>query len=238
MEHAYAVENRLVERYLLNELAPEARNAFEEHYFDCQECAAELRMTDAFMKEARKELRQPEDTPRLQMVSPRNPLRNLLQWKPAFAISALAACLVVMIYQNAVTFPRLRNDVAQVDAPVVLPTISLVGGNSRGGSVPSSTLNGSKTVLLQVDIPAQDRYSRYICSLYTPQHQLLWTVQVSAAQAKDTVAIRAPVQAGASGTYSLEVRGDSPGNGSTSPSGPILASYSFMLNAGDSGAGQ
>jgi hypothetical protein len=237
MEHTYAVENRMVEQYLLNELPPEARDAFEEHYFDCPECAAELRMTAAFMKAARTELQQPAQAPKLQLVNSRKPLLNLLQWKPAFALTALAACLVVMIYQNTVTFPRLRGEVAQVEAPAILPTVSLVGGNSRGGSVPSLMLHGEKMVVVQVDIPTQDHFSRYICTLYTPQHQLIGTVQVSAEQAKDTVSVRAPVQRGVYGTYSLEVRGEEVA-GSASVSGPALASYSYTVNAGTSGTGQ
>jgi hypothetical protein len=237
MEHAYAVEHRLVEQYLLNELSPEARDTFEEHFFDCQKCAADLRTTDAFLKAARTELQQIGQTPKLQIVSRRKSF-SLLQWGPALAISALAACLVVMFYQNLVTFPRLRSDVARVDAPAILPSVSLVGGNSRGGSVPSTALNGAKSVLLQVDIPTQNRFSRYICSLYTPQHQLIWAVEVSAEQAKDTVSIRAPLREAISGTYTLEVQGDQSADSSTSTSGSVLASYSFTLNAGASGAGQ
>jgi hypothetical protein len=238
MQHAYAIENRLVEQYLLNELSPDVRDAFEEHFFDCQECAADLRMTDAFMKAARTELAESRQAPKLQLVSNRKPLRNLLQWRPAFAITALAASLVVMVYQNTVTFPRLAEQVAKVDAPAILPSISLVGGNSRGGSLPSATLNGAKSVLLQVDIPTQDHFSEYVCSLYTPQHQLIWKVQVSAEQAKDTVSIRAPLPSGVSGTYTLEVQGGQPGNSSISASRPVLASYSFTLTAGAPGAGQ
>jgi hypothetical protein len=237
MEHTYAVENRLVEQYLLNELSPDARDAFEEHYFECTECAAELRMTDAFMKAARMELQKPAEAPKLQIVSRRKPLLNLLQWKPIFALTALAACLVVMVYQNMVTFPRLRTEVAKVEMPAVLPTISLVGGNSRGGSMPSAATNGATSILLMVDIPTQERFSRYICALYTPQHQLIGTVQVSAEQAKDTVSVRAPVQSGVYGTYSLEIRGEQVA-GSASASEPALASYTYTLNAGTSGAGQ
>ena len=34
-----------VEKYLLQELAGEERDQFEEHFFDCQECATDLGAT-------------------------------------------------------------------------------------------------------------------------------------------------------------------------------------------------
>ncbi len=36
------------EKYVLGELAEELREAYEEHYFDCQECATEVIATAAF----------------------------------------------------------------------------------------------------------------------------------------------------------------------------------------------
>src|SRR5690606_37838396 len=43
MTHAVAVSTHAVERYLLEEMTELERHRFEEHYFDCQDCAADLR---------------------------------------------------------------------------------------------------------------------------------------------------------------------------------------------------
>ena len=43
MTHAVAVATHAVERYLLDEMTELERHRFEEHYFDCQDCAADLR---------------------------------------------------------------------------------------------------------------------------------------------------------------------------------------------------
>ena len=43
MDHDQAVKSQVCEKYLLGELSPELRNAFEEHYFSCVECAMQLR---------------------------------------------------------------------------------------------------------------------------------------------------------------------------------------------------
>jgi len=46
-----------VEKYLLEELTPELRDEFEEHFFDCQECALDVQATAAFMAAARQEFK-------------------------------------------------------------------------------------------------------------------------------------------------------------------------------------
>ena len=48
MDHDEAVRTKVTERYLLNELDPELRDQFEEHLFDCQDCALDVRAA-AFM---------------------------------------------------------------------------------------------------------------------------------------------------------------------------------------------
>ena len=55
MDHYQATELTAVEKYLLDELTPGERDDFEEHFFDCQECATDLRATAAFMAAAKKE---------------------------------------------------------------------------------------------------------------------------------------------------------------------------------------
>jgi anti-sigma factor RsiW len=42
MNHDDAIREQAVERYLLGELAEDARVRFEEHFFDCTVCASEL----------------------------------------------------------------------------------------------------------------------------------------------------------------------------------------------------
>jgi anti-sigma factor RsiW len=57
MDHQQATQLMAVEKYLLDELAPEVRDEFEEHFFDCQECATDLRATAGFMDAAKREFR-------------------------------------------------------------------------------------------------------------------------------------------------------------------------------------
>ena len=43
MDHDEAVRQKATERYLLDELDPELKDQFEEHLFDCQDCALDVR---------------------------------------------------------------------------------------------------------------------------------------------------------------------------------------------------
>lgn len=240
MDHAEAVGRKLVEQYVLEEMAPELRGEFEEHFFECHECAADLRATSAFVDATRTELKRaaPKRVDAVRTVRS-EPRRSI--WQPVFAIYALAACLLVMLYQNIFVYPRLKQEVAAVNVAEVLPSISLVG-NSRGGGVASALVGNAKAMLLLVDLPAQDRFSTYTCLLYAPSGELASSVLVSAQQARDTVSIRVPLAEHVAGRYSLLVKGNQgePGLGNRETGGlsghaaPMngvdLARYAFVLN--------
>lgn len=225
MDHDGAVRLSLVEKYLLDELGPELRDEFEEHYFDCRECADDVRVTAAFLDVAKNELRA-TPLPKPVPAPAKRPWFAWL-WTPAFAVPALAACLLVLIYQNLVIFPRFRSAIAELRAPEILPTISLVGSNSRGGSAPSIAVEGAHAFLVLIDIPTQERFSSYTCLLYSPSGSLAWHVQVSAEAAKDTVSIRVPAGQASSGSYTLAVQGNS--SAASGENGVELARYPFTL---------
>jgi len=225
MNHEEAARLSLVEKYLLEELPPDLRDEFEEHYFDCQECAADLRATAVFLDTAKEELKSfPIERPAAARV--KKPWFSWL-WTPAFVVPALAACLLVIAYQNVVTFPHFRNALAGMRAPEILPTVSLVGGNSRGDAAgPSIAAQNGQPFLVLVDVPTQDRFSSYTCLLYSPSGSLAWRVEVSAEAAKDTVSIGVPAGERAAGLYTLVVQGNAGGG-----NGVDLAHYRFTLNS-------
>jgi hypothetical protein len=53
MEHDEAVNSQAAERYASHELSPADRTAFEEHFFDCLECADTVRFELAFAANVR-----------------------------------------------------------------------------------------------------------------------------------------------------------------------------------------
>ena len=231
MDHQQATQSTAVEKYLLDELTGEERDQFEEHFFDCQECATDLRATAGFMAAAKNEFKA---NPVPKPGSVRKGKSFFASFSPVLVWSALAACLLVIAYQYAVVYPRFKSEISQLTAPEILPTVSLVGGNSRGGQVPAAAFEASHGFLLQVDIPTQDRFSSYTCLLYSPSGSLSWRVEVPAQLARDTVSIRVPSAGRPSGEYTLAVQGnvDAKIQPKIQPGGaPIeLARYRFTLN--------
>jgi len=56
MNHQEAINAKLVERYLLGEMADSERGAFEEHYFSCADCAEDVVTAVKFVDNARRPL--------------------------------------------------------------------------------------------------------------------------------------------------------------------------------------
>jgi hypothetical protein len=204
MEHDEAMRRSAVEKYLLGELPPPERDEFEEHFFDCQECAADLKTTANFLDQAKMQLQ------RGIVARPKKPVpkksRFSFLWTPAFASPAFAMLLLIIAYQNVAVFPRLAGE-GQTRGPEILAAVSLIGGNSRGGSIPSVTVGKAQPMLLSIDIPVAEQFSSYSCVLVGPTGAIVARVPVSADQAKDTVSIRIPTENWGSGDYKLIVQG-------------------------------
>ena len=56
MDHDTAIRIQAAERYVLEEFPPEERTEFEEHFFDCPECAEEVRSATIFAVNAKQAL--------------------------------------------------------------------------------------------------------------------------------------------------------------------------------------
>jgi hypothetical protein len=215
MDHNEAVEQMIAERYLLDELTPDAREVFEEHLFDCPKCALDLRAGAAFVQEAKAQL--PELTSAAPApVPPRSHgFRAKREWwlswlQPAFAAPAFATLLLVLGYQNLVTFPALR---AAASQPRLLAWAPLHGA-TRGGAPMTVTADRKNGVALPVDLPPQPSvgaYASYSFDLYDPQGKLAWTGQ-AAAPASDAgngqqLSLAIPGSMLSNGTYAIAVSG-------------------------------
>lgn len=234
MDHQQATQLMAVEQYLLNELPPELRDDFEEHFFGCPECAADLSATQAFLQAARLELQaSPAPAPAASPASrapARTSKKSLFSFFriPAFAVPAFAALLLVLAYQNIVVFPHLASEVAELKAPQVLATLSLAAGSSRDGETPSITLGRRQPLVINLDLPPQDHFASYTCLLYSPSGSTAFRIQLSAQQAKDTIAISVPPGTMTSGNYTLAVQGND--NRAPAAAAVELAHYRFAVN--------
>lgn len=226
MDHSESIRLMAAEKYLLGELTPELRDQFEEHFFDCEECALEVRAGAAFVEHSKVLLSGPVAVLPARAVVPSSAKPGWFAWlRPAFAVPVLAALLLVIGYQNLVTYPRLKGEVAVVDAPRILASASLINANTRGTSQTVISVRQGEPFLLFVDIPAVAKFSSYVAELDGPAGKSEWSLSIPAETARDTVSIRVPADHRGAGVYTLVVRGVDP----SGDKGSEVGRYPFEL---------
>jgi hypothetical protein len=201
MDHNQAVRLKATERYLLNELDTDELEQFEEHLFDCQECALDLRAAAMFLEQSKTILSEPgESALRVAKSAPASPWWAWL--RPAFAVPALALLLVVVGYQSLVKIPALQQASSR---PTIFPYATITVA-TRSASTPVVHAAPGQPFVLLVNIPAEARFSSYIVDLYDPAGRIQWSLPISAEAANDTVPVRIPALR-EPGNYALSVRG-------------------------------
>lgn len=184
MDHTEAVQEMATERYLLDELTAEQRDAFEEHLFDCQECALDLRTATTFVQEAKTQLPAlTADFPRREAAvdaaadSPKSWFAWLTPlFRPALAGPVFAAMLVIIGYQNVVMVPALR---VAASEPHVTPW-TLLHTDTRGGAATPVPADPKAGVVLLVDLPTDPGYRSYSFALTDPGGKTAWTLALAA----------------------------------------------------------
>src|SRR5882672_8227545 len=117
MDHDEAIQLQAAVKYVLGELSPVQREEYEEHYFDCAECAIDLKVLATFADTAREVLRQ-QKSPQLVAASAPASAGWFRWFQPIVAIPAFAALLLIIAFQNTVTIPQARNSSARAVAEV------------------------------------------------------------------------------------------------------------------------
>jgi len=224
MDHNEALQCQACEKYLLGELSPAQRDAFEEHYFSCAECAIQLRSAADFLGASCEIL---AASP-VQQTKPDADLapRRWTSWfmQPAFAVPAFALLLLVIGYQNFVTIPGYK----QAAAPRVLPMHSLITANTLGDESLRFIVPADQPFGLYVDAPYDPAYSTYLLTLLSPSGAATPLRSLNAAEAQKTqiIAINPGRQAG---KYTMVVSG-LPSSTADSSAAKELARLQFTVD--------
>lgn len=199
MNHKEALQSEACEKYLLGELTLAQRDAYEEHYFSCAECAAQLRSAAEFLGASR-ELFAVSPVPRAAVKAEQT--RSFSWLRPVFALPAFALLLLVIGYQNLVTIPQYQ----KASTSRVLSMHSLILADTRGEESLHFTVAAGEPFGLYLDIPADAVHSRYVLRLEDPSGNSSLLRSVSSEQAKNTqVVVVNPVKR--AGKYTLVVSG-------------------------------
>ncbi len=211
MDHDEAIQLMTAEKYLLNELSPEVRDQFEEHYFGCTDCANDVRAGAMFIEKSKTVLAE-----RPTLVTAKAPHRDesrpgWLGWlRPVFTVPVMALLLAVIAYQY----------LGQHGEPKILAS-ALINLGSRGVNAPVRIRQGEGFLLL-VNFPPEQQYSSYTAELRDPAGKTEWSIRVVPEAERTSYPIQVPPKHRGAGTYTLAIRGiTSSGQSSTIGESPF-----------------
>ena len=213
MDHNEAIKLRAAERYALGELPEDVRDAYEEHFFDCAECAMEMKAVSAFVDGARdifaEDAKDIEREPAVEPARSR-PSRDAGRWKgwwqPLIAVPTFAALLLIIGYQNLRT--KSAPEPASGSSMQVLNSYSLATANSRGSATVNIAVRPGENFALDFDIPPTKSFPQYLCQLRDASGKVLQQVRVSAEQANKTVELFISGGIMHAGMYTVVIAGD------------------------------
>lgn len=168
MDHNEAIRLQAAEKYVLGELPPAVRDAYEEHYFDCAQCAVDVKAAAAFVDAGRDILRaQRQDAPATGKAA--REAKTSGGWffwlRPAFAVPAFAVLLLIVGYQNLVTIPQAKKDIALGGGELVTSSFSLQMANVRGGNEVKVQIHPDEPFALKFDFTPSKTFDNYLCEL-------------------------------------------------------------------------
>ena len=214
MDHALAERTQAAERYLLGQMAEFERDQYEEHFFSCEECAEEVRLTAAFLESAR-----PHVTGSLQAAAAANTrwpalARLSTAWarmKPLFwpMPAGIAAAAVLMLavtgYQMAVVVPNLALEVQQAQRIQTAPWYFLSSSRSEAAVVTAADQDrwAGLTLSRSFDRP----FPFYRCEIRDAEGRLVLTEVVPGPPAGDELQILLPLANLTPGVYAVAVAG-------------------------------
>jgi anti-sigma factor RsiW len=207
MEHEHAIKSLAVEAYLLNQMTLEERDAFEEHYFSCPECAEQLCVATRHLEDLKASL----GSAPLPIVSDNSPQRDWFGWlRPSFAVPAFAALLLSL---GAYTYSLHQ----QLNQPQLMAA-TFISGQTRGaateirvapGGAAAVTFDVPESSAAQLHYVLEDSSTTPVFSLDGPRPQ-----------PGQPVTLQLPRNL-AAGTYALIVQ--------EGTSGPVLDRYPVRI---------
>ena len=150
MTHQQALDGLASERYLLDEMTEVERFEFEAHYFDCVECAEDVRLGETIRQEARRAGATAQGPASAETGRRATVVTSPRWWRrPVVAAPWAAAATLALVagYQSLVTVPTLRESVS----PQALEPVMLRGA-TRGAATTVTIARGQRFVALSADV--------------------------------------------------------------------------------------
>ena len=202
MSHDQAVSSHAPERYLLGELDPTERDAFEGHYFDCTACFDQVKKGSQFLSYAGEVLGREQEKGWLAAL-----VGDLRRPAPAFVTAALVCAMGLGTYQQIQIADARR---PHMEAHVFVPGAQKGAAEKAFKAVSISRKSG---LSLSMDFTPRTEYESYQAQIITESGKVKYTVPVTVRPGDYSVTIGLPANALEAGKYSVAIQG-LPHNGS------------------------
>jgi hypothetical protein len=215
MDHLEAKRLHASEKYVLGEFSANQRDAYEEHYFDCAECAEDVKATLIFITAGREVFREDSipGSPAPKTLPAR--LRWTFWFRPVIALPAMVALLAVGYYTLS-SKPGMGVITAPGQIVVSGPAFGLRGGDRLQNERTLVRIHGAESFQLRFDfVPAQNHvFSSYTGELQDNSSRVLVQFSIPADRLNKEVQLGVPAGLLHPGDYILAVFGH---DASTSP---------------------
>ncbi len=185
-EHRTVVESMAAERYVLGEMEPAERDAFEDHFFDCAECSSDVRDETKIAAGVRTAGR----------VEPAN---HFTRW-------AVAAAVVMAVGGAYLWQHRVPTSIGQ-PVSIVAAEQPIELDSSRGPNDVRKLRADQPVALYFVIPPPEHSLPLYTCELQDAAGGIVQTISVTRKQAETAVRMPVKAQTLRSGKYNVVIRG-------------------------------
>lgn len=194
MEHSEAMQSGAAESYVLRQLSAADADAYEEHFFDCAECAEEVRDGAAFLEGGRRMMQEENAAPVISIAEHRERRRA---WLPA----AVAALLIL-----GIASPLLVRQLSRPEPTLEIPGVYTLLSATRATAADVPAVAAGD--ILYVDVLGDPSYSRYELRVHDSDGKVVLTQAVTPEQTRDSLPLI--LRGWSAGTYDLAVVGVDP----------------------------
>jgi hypothetical protein len=243
MMHQQIEEQEIIERYVRDQLAPEEKRAFEEHFFSCEECFDKVQVTERFVAGIH------DAAGRGMLVEDARgsiPVRTHSWWMPAFGVSACAAVIFAAItgWLYLVQIPRIRGQLSQSTAElrraqqeaalaqqpqrsmqeqVNVPLVMLQATRGLQASPTDAILSpDAAQLVLWIDVDS-GHYRTYRVEVSSAAGKPIETLQHLTPNSYHALAASVPAEGLQPGEFQIKLFGEEP------PPGSLLAEYRMRV---------
>jgi hypothetical protein len=207
MDHSEAVRLQAAEKYVLGELPQAIREEYEEHYFDCAECALDLKAAVVFVDTSR-EVFGSEKEKSVEIDRVPEP-GGWFSWiKPWVAVPTFAALLLLLGYQSFVTVPKVKERAASDATQILFNSYPLRGVNTAGEDGRTLSIRPGEAFLLNFDFVPTRSFDSYIAQLQDGEGHTLLQLRIAGGNANREAHLPIPARMLHPGKYILAFYGD------------------------------